>query len=256
MNSQEFFAKAEFSLQHQLPFVLYRKPITKNNSDFLIQGFFQKNDQLYFAEDYTESGFVMAPFDLNAQKSPLIPADKAEKITINIPVAELIAEQKENTEISNETAQKENHLHLVKKGIQNIKNKNLDKVVLSRKITKEISPDVLAIFKRLLITYPTAFTYCWFHPKIGLWMGATPETLVKIHKEKLNTMALASTKPVEGDNLPKWTNKEIEEQQFVTDFIKETLAGNVNHLQIGKVENIKAGKLWHLKCDITAEMKS
>src|SRR5699024_5906397 len=151
----------------------------------------------------------------------------------NIPVAELIAEQKENTEISNETAQKENHLQLVKKGIQNIKNKNLDKVVLFKKIIKEVSHDVLAMFKRLLITYPTAITYGWFHPNNGVWKGATPENLVKVHKENLNAMALASTKPVEGDNLPKWTNKEIEEQQFVTDFIKETLAENVNHLQIG-----------------------
>ncbi len=257
MKTQDFFNKVQLSLQNKLPFVLYRKPTAPENSEFLIKSFFQKNKQLYVAENYTESGFVMAPFDLNAQKSPLIPTKKSEQINISLHTSDLSFAENQNPLDKNiQETDKQNHLDLVERGIQEIKKGKLKKVVLSRKINKTIHPDIPAIFKRLLLTYPTAFVYCWYHPEIGLWMGATPETLLKINKENLTTMALASTKPVEGKKPPQWTSKEIQEQQFVTDFITDTLKEEVTQLKVGKVENIRAGKLWHLKCDISAKMKS
>jgi isochorismate synthase len=36
-------------------FVLYKKPEIK------VVGYFQKNDHLYFAENFEESGFIFAP---------------------------------------------------------------------------------------------------------------------------------------------------------------------------------------------------
>src|SRR5699024_7467990 len=113
------------------------------------------------------------------------------------------------------------------------------KVVLSRKLDYPFQADILDTFKRMLFTYRTAFVYCWFHPKVGLWLGATPETLLKVKGDEFKTMALAGTKPADGNALPNWTQKEIEEQQYVTDFIEEILKGNVNQLQIGKVNNIR-----------------
>jgi isochorismate synthase len=54
-------------------------------------------------------------------------------------------------------------------------------------------------------------------PKIGLWMGATPERLLKAD-DKFSTMALAGTKKSQGLAEAIW-EKRKEEQQFVTDFI-------------------------------------
>ena len=54
----DLFIKVKTQQEQQLPFVLYAKP----NSDKLV-GLFQKNDHLYFLEDYAAKGFVFAPFD-------------------------------------------------------------------------------------------------------------------------------------------------------------------------------------------------
>src|SRR5699024_6370065 len=100
-----------------------------------------------------------------------------------------------------------------------------------------------------------AFVYCWFHPQVGLWLGATPETLLKVTGKTLKTMALAGTKSAMNNPQPEWTAKEMEEQQLVTDFIDERLRDKVHQLHIGPVENIRAGNLWHLKCDLNGRLE-
>ena len=56
------------------PFVVYRKPHLG-----LVKGFFQKNDTLFFVENFKESGFVFAPFDCT-KKAVLIPENQSESI--------------------------------------------------------------------------------------------------------------------------------------------------------------------------------
>ncbi|HLS31380.1 MAG TPA: isochorismate synthase [Flavobacteriaceae bacterium] len=255
MNSKDIFIKAADYLEQALPFVLYSKPV-ENTGKLIVDGLFQENNHLYFAEDYTESGFVMAPFDLKAQKSVLIPAENATVLRAKINRTDDFIDENLHRPLHDENNDKLKHIDLVKRGIQNIQEGKFQKVVLSRKLIADKRSTIIAVFKRLLHHYPTAFAYCWYHPKIGLWMGATPETLVKIEDHLLKTMALASTKAVNGTNPPEWTSKEIEEHQYVIDFIEDTLKDNVRDLKIGKVGNIQAGKLWHLKCDISGEMKS
>ena len=61
--------------------------------------------------------------------------------------------------------------------------------------------------------------YCWFHPKVGLWIGATPELLFKVEGKRLTTISLAGTQAFNEYETVKWSAKEIEEQQIVTDYI-------------------------------------
>src|SRR5690606_27874522 len=109
------------------------------------------------------------------------------------------------------------------KGIDAIHSGTFQKVVLSR--TEAVSlenADVIFLFQKLVATYKTAFKYCFFHPKIGLWLGATPEQLLKVNSNEIKTVALAGTQVFyEGEII--WENKEKEEQQFVTDFISQNL---------------------------------
>ena len=44
-------------LDKNLPFVVFRKPYSKE-----IQLYFQEDDQLHLTQDFSESGFIMAPF--------------------------------------------------------------------------------------------------------------------------------------------------------------------------------------------------
>ena len=110
-------------------------------------------------------------------------------------------------------------------------------------------------FKKLLANYPNAFTYIWFHPKVGMWLGATPETLVQIKDNNFKTMSLAGTQVFNGTTNVSWHPKEIEEQQFVTDYITDKLISICNKTAKGTVETIKAGNLLHLKTMISAQLK-
>lgn len=101
--------------------------------------------------------------------------------------------------------------------------------------------------------YPKAHITIFFLPEMGLWLSASPEILVeKESKNLLKTMALAGTMPYYGQELKSqgWTEKEIEEQALVSDFVKEKLteAGFFLFQQSGPA-TIEAGNLLHLRTD-------
>ena len=251
MTSDEFFKRIEAHYSNQLPFVTYRKP----NSETLTARL-QTNNALYFAEDFTEKGFVFSPFD-DTKKTVLIPAGFSESISCSkfsvIPAKAGIHSLPTNIS----TDSKNFHIKLVKQGVEAIKTSGLKKVVLSRSETITLSEHKpISIFKRLLSTYKSAFVYCWYHPKVGLWLGATPETLLKIEGSRFSIMALAGTQEYTGSLDVVWQDKEQQEQQFVTDFIIDNLKPSVEHFKVSDVETVKAGNLVHLKTMITAQLKS
>ena len=105
-------------------------------------------------------------------------------------------------------------------------------------------------------TYKNATVYCWYHPKIGLWLGATPELLFKIEGKKLTTISLAGTQPYVEAGEVVWTKKEIDEQQIVTDYIVSQIKAYTDTINIGEVETVRAGNLCHLKTRITSIINS
>ncbi len=236
------FDKIEKHWEKQLPFVIYNKP----NQDDLI-GFFQQNDLLHLTEDFTENGFVFNNFD--SSQSVLIPEDKAE-IVIEKFDFETANFQTIIPSIAN-SQEKQNHQLLIQKGIDAINSGVFEKVVLSRQETVNISKfNLVNTYKLLLHTYPDAFTYCFYHPKIGLWLGAFSEQLLKIENNNFNTMSLAGTQKAIDNTEPIWQKKEKEEQQYVTDFIVENLQKVTLEIHASKPYSFKAGNLWHIKTDI------
>lgn len=250
MTSNDFFERIEAHFLDELPFVVYRKPNQQNLSARL-----QSNTDLNFTEDFTEKGFVFSPFD-DAEKTVLIPDDYSEVISCSqfsvIPTQAGIQLDSNTASIES----KNFHINLVKQGVEAINTSDLKKVVLSRqeKVTlSETNP--ISIFKRLLSGYKSAFVYCWYHPKVGLWLGATPETLIKIEGNRFSIMALAGTQDYKGNLDVVWQNKEQQEQQFVTDFIVDNLKPSVDSFKVSDVETVKAGNLVHLKTMISAQLK-
>jgi isochorismate synthase len=238
----DFFIKVKQQKQLDLPFVIYSKP----NKDEIV-GYFQKNDHLYLAADLSEKGFVFASFD--GDQKILIPGSHAERWVTKISLSD---ENKvfdiENS--INPSAKKEFET-LVQKGIDAINKGCFSKVVLSREEIMTVSDfDIVTIFEKLLYLYPTAFSYCWFHPKIGLWMGATPERLLKVEAKKFHTVALAGTQPFKDTLDIIWKSKEREEQQFVTDYILENLKAHTSEMSVSSPYTIKAGNLLHIRTDI------
>ena len=241
--------KAQENLSEKLPFVLYAKPFSDE-----VNGIFQKDNSLNFLENFSQSGFVFAPFD-DSEKSVLIPFESSEFIQ------EQWNESQSSESLFSDNPYSEsdkNHFEeLVKKMISEIEKGKISKIVASRK--EDFSPDnlnVFQLFQRMFYKYPTAFRYCFFHPKTGLWLGATPEKLLSVEKNVLQTMAYAGTQKFEGNINVKWEEKEKQEQQFVTDFIVKNLESESEKIELSEPFTSQAGTLLHIRTDIKAVLKN
>ncbi len=229
---------------NNLPFVAYRKP-NKN----LVTAFLQKDNSLDFTSEFTESGFVFAPYK-KEEKAILFSDKKALIISENIDAQE--KPLRDNITISLVDSDREKHINIVDKAVETIKTSNLQKVVISREELVKLKPvNILEIYKILLSTYQNAFVYVWFHPEIGLWFGATPETLLNLKGSHFKTMSLAGTQVNTNKKDIIWKSKELEEQQLVTNFIETQLQPISNNLIIDKTETINAGSLLHLRTKVS-----
>jgi isochorismate synthase len=238
----DFFIKVKQQFQQKLPFVIYSKPNINK-----LSGLFQKNNQLYLTADFIEKGFVFAPFD--GKQILLIPELDSELIEIEFIPNTIIKNSNSNTFV--DELAKNNFENLVQKAIDTIENGSFNKVVISREEIIDLPNfDLVLLFEKVVNSYPTAFTYCWFHPEIGLWIGATPERLLKANGNEFQTVALAGTQLFQNQEKVFWGNKEQVEQQFVTDYILETIKNVTSEVEISSPFTLKAGNLLHLKTDI------
>ena len=251
MTSSDFVERIEAQYQAQLPFVVYRKP-----HELKVNGLLQNTNQLFFTKNFTEKGFVFSPFD-SLEKTVLIPTENSQSITCSDWGEIAVKSDSKSTLKTTSDEAKAFHVRIVEKGVDAIKNGDFKKVVLSRQETVSLSEtNPISIFKNLLKAYKSAFVYCWYHPKVGLWLGATPETLIKIEGRRFSIMALAGTQDFNGSLDVVWKDKEKQEQQFVTDFIVDHLKPLVESFKASDAETVKAGNLVHLKTMISAQLKS
>ena len=233
-----------------MPFVAYRKPGETN-----VKAILQPDKELHITKDFTESGFVFSPFD-DSTSTVIFPSEICKTITTSFQNNELETQDFEK-QISISEASRELHLKLVQKGIESIQQGELKKVVLSRVEPVPISEaHPIQLFQSLLKYYDSAFVYVWYHPKIGLWLGATPEILLTIEGKRFKTMALAGTQPYTTTLEVDWDKKNSEEQQLVTDYGLEALEPYSEQIHASEAKTISAGKLLHLQSQISGIFKS
>lgn len=137
--------------------------------------------------------------------------------------------------------------------IQIIKDKNLPKLVYSRrKIIPFNNINIQKSFENICENYPNAFRYIFQKEGVS-WMGAFSEVLGKFNKKSgvFETMSLAGTLPITED----WTKKEIEEQKPVTDFIKSILNKYTSNLAISATYDHISGNIKHLRTDFKAQIQ-
>ena len=244
----DLFLKIKTHQEQNLPFVIFSKP----NSERTV-GLFQKNDHLYFLENFEKKGFVFAAFD--SSTIPLIPLEFCDVLVESNNAETYFFEPKEtetSTKIGNDFFE-----DLVAKSVNAIETGLFQKVVASRReIVNLKNFDLEICFKRMLQNYPSAFKYCFFHPKIGFWVGATPEQLVKIKELDFETVALAGTQKAKDIDSVQWTSKEEVEQQLVTDFILENIEEYSKELMISSPFTANAGSIFHIKTTISGKLKN
>jgi len=242
------YLKINDAFQQKKPFVSYRKP---NSSEVSL--LIQNDTNTYSLDDFLQSGFVFAPFD-SEKKTIFFPLNKCEIEKFKYTESKMSIKEVVSNKLEYE---KEQHIDLVKKGVDYIKNNATPKIVLSRKEILEL-PNFSTIntYKNLLQHYKAAFTYIWYHPKVGLWLGATPETLLKVTNNTFKTMALAGTQIYTNTLDVVWEQKEKQEQQFVTDYIVKQL-NKLNIIsKVSEPYTIKASSIVHLCTDITGRLNN
>lgn len=242
----DLLKKTQANYRSKSPFVVYAFP----NSESAI-GLFQKNKKTYISEDYSEKGFVFAPF---AEGDTLIiPENETEQIIVKLS-EKTIERHVISPEVN--SSEKDTYRSMVETAINFIEQGKASKIVTSRVQQVKLGNfDLSEIINRLLGLYKTAFRYVWYHPKTGLWCGASPEVLIRINGKEFSTMALAGTKKYEENREPRWTSKEIDEQKFVADAIATKLHAAASIVRVSKIKNHRAGSLMHLRTDFTGMFK-
>tara|TARA_B110000467_G_C18319740_1_gene484218 strand:- start:182 stop:1225 length:1044 start_codon:yes stop_codon:yes gene_type:complete len=221
-----------------LPFVVYRLP---ESQEIVI--YYQKDNQLNITHNFSDSGFVMASF-ANSDNHPFIPNSKTELF------------QKPNPQIfdtkpiffSENYETKKQFINLVKLAKEEIAQRTLQKVVISRTIDFDSAKNPQALFLALENIYPNTLAYLWHHPLVGTWLGATPEKFIETSSMQTQTMALAGTQVYNPNKVPKWSRKEIEEQALVTQQVLFDLKTLFKDDEIHYSEPIskRAGNLVHI----------
>ncbi|MGI9545925.1 MAG: chorismate-binding protein [Flavobacteriaceae bacterium] len=241
--STELFDNAKEHFHLKNPFVVYRKP-----AETQLRLLVQYGSALHKVENFMEKGFVMAPFD--NETLPILLTPDLQAIEEYKPSP--LGNKRVQFELPVESGDKARHKNLVSNALKEINTGKLQKVVVSRKIELEYDLFPLEAFQKLLNNHPSAFCYLWFHPLVGLWLGATPELLLLSENNFLTTYALAGTKALIAGKEPQWSFKEFEEQGLVTDYILDQFSLLELHSEASVATSVKAGKLWHLKSKITA----
>jgi isochorismate synthase len=251
----------ELCLEKNITFVSYRQPNTS---------------QIYTLIQYTRNplktnkledllnfrGFVFAPF-MYSTEFPYVMIEPDIILTggeDDIDVLEKLEEVKNQPprDIKNKNGQppvsRELFMNRVEKIKTAIQYNTLDKLVLSR-IHYEPRPQDFKMdlyFRNLHDEYPDAFVYMLCIPGLGCWSGASPEPLVTIENNEVETISLAGTRKYEDIPSKKsgWTAKEYEEQQLVTNYIEEVLKRREipEYFRHGP-ETQRAGNLLHLKTE-------
>lgn len=136
---------------------------------------------------------------------------------------------------------------------ENIKTGRFEKIVLTKAKVIQKTIDPMKVFNQLKKNYLNTFNYMLSSPELGTWMGATPEMLCEIEGQKVSAVSLAGTK-IKSET---WTDKEIEEQLYVTRFIKERLKNlHCRNIHVDGPHNIQAGPVMHLQTTVTCELLS
>jgi len=138
------------------------------------------------------------------------------------------------------------------------------KIVLARKCTQQTSMRAKTLFMRACRLYPRLFVSLVYTPQSGMWLMATPEILLKGDGCDFSTMSLAGTQkaepsrtvadyPVEG---VEWSEKNREEQQYVTDYIEQCIKGFSDDYSLKGPYTTMAANLYHLRTDIAFRLRN
>ena len=239
-------------IKKNIPFALFRAPESAPR-------FVAQLSPLVADPDFEKTGFHFVPFSEREKVPPIVIRNEVDVILQNgknIPLPNVETLEKtvfaigeiRQTEVDFSTYQKHISAYL-----NSFKTNETQKAIYSRIKTTELPEDfdLLIFFEKLSEAYPRALVNLVHLPNLGLWIGASPEKLVRYKNGAAKTVALAGTQRILDErNVDKltWGNKEIEEHGMVAEYIAEKIKSNdLQLISKSKTYTSQAGAMAHLK---------
>lgn len=203
-----------------------------------------------------DTGFPFVAFDPESDKSLFLQND------VNLTAESLsdIIKQLDVVDCNDKTLENSDEIDTSKDvyidGFHSIKSDieqgTIQKAILSRKKTTAFDlVNLDSLFEKTLSSHSSAMVYCFYHPVAGLWIGASPELIVRQEGKRFKTTSLAGTKSSQN---AAWGQKELDEQKIVTNFITSNLNSINSKYTLGDLKTVKAGNVYHLKQLIEFEL--
>lgn len=237
--------KRNFRIENSNPFAFWSLPGSKT-----WQGIIQDDSNIPTPILNEMEGFLVSSF-INNGEERIIRSDKkvtmSDSFEIDIENWNYLENAIKPIEIN-----KKDYLTQCALLIEWIKKGECDKVVLSRVKKEKCSHDPKMLFLTLVDKYPTEMVFMYSFGS-EIWIGASPETLLKYKDGKFMTMALAGSMAV--NDLREWSQKEIVEQAYVESYIEEILkAKGISYKKIGPKDK-EAGPVKHLLSEYEGEIE-
>lgn len=273
--SKQIDALLSYGIEKKAAIALWRLP--KDKTQHVILDFDKGNaiDKLNI-EDH--NGFVFAPFDATREEKLILLKKDVyynsrdgflsgthDKIVDASPLKESILATEDyigNKNTSNSIQDEFSFVKTVNNAKDSILNGSIQKVVVSKRKNVVLNDlfDLKAFFDSLCTAYPNAFISLVAIPKVGIWIGASPETLVRQSGHKFETMALAGTrngKDFQDVEDVSWKQKEIEEQAFVSRYIINCFKKiRLREFEEIGPKTVKAGNLFHLQTNFRVDTQA
>lgn len=251
-DTKEFTLFIDNLIAKNCPFAIWSMP-GRNTPEILIS----KKEELIYPGEFSKlnghEGFVFAPYQISS-KNPLVilkpgiykkGLDQILKIN-----CDSIQPESNRKVLHNDPfiISKEEYLNDIESAISEIKKTKLAKVIVSRLIPQQRNNESIGeVYQKLFQQTPNAFVYLVHLPKAGLWMGATPEVLLKSDGQTLETVSLAGTQTRKDVHDYSWHTKEIEEQAFVSRYLLDVFYKfNIHPYTTRGPETLESGKVAHL----------
>ena len=244
-------------LEKNIPFVLFRAP--NESIRFVAQ-----LSPLDLNPNFQQSGFHFAPFSGRERAPYLIIRNDVdvllEKVEGKVDLPDINALNFQNGQKNGfhfspkeDSVTYEQYLEDIQSYLDFFEKNKTQKAIYSRlkKIDLTDDFDLIAFFGKIEKAYPKALVYLANLPGIGLWAGASPETLLKYKNGIAETVALAGTQKIYKGQKPEdlsWGEKEIEEHSMVADYIFDKIRANgLEILEQSSTYTSQAGAMAHLK---------
>lgn len=210
------------------------------------------NENLYSTDNNNnESHIVFYPFEGSETVKHYGKIINLNSEEINFKKLENSSLPKDNNHFTAET--KDEYLKNLAYVVGIINENQLPKLVYSRrKKTGFRKINLEKSFNNLCEAYPNAFRYIFINEE-NAWMGAFSEVLGKFNKNThdFETMSLAGTLPVSEN----WSEKEIEEQKPVTEYIRNILKIHSDDVEESATYDHISGNIKHLRTDFKARIR-